>query len=146
MSETNGRQLRTVTFRSVLWGAARLCGYQPESRDLTYERATQLTEYINERVREAVEYPVDGWPDLRRIEQRYYHQGVWVPGNYGIGSIVYHVGTGAYYQAQVETETEPGVMEVDWEVTTDFSKLIPFEQLGGTRLGTVMRVWRSDPK
>ena len=136
--------LRTVTFQSVLHGVAHYCGFKPGSRDWTAERAAMITEYINERVREAWEYAV--WPDLRWIEQRYYHQGVWAAGSYAAGSIVYHAGTEAYYVAGTGTSEEPGTTAVDWTVTTTYSKLIPWEQLNATKIGNVERVLKSDPR
>jgi hypothetical protein len=136
--------LRTVTFQSVLWGVARLCGWKPESRDLTVERAAQLTEFINERVREAWEYAE--WADLRWIEQRYFHEGLWAPGSYAAGSIVYHASSAAYYTADTGTSEEPGSAAVDWTVNTSYSKHIPYEQLGQTKIGTVEAIFKSDPR
>ena len=41
--------MRTVTYQSVLWGAARLLGLDPV-RDLNLQMAARLTEYINRAV------------------------------------------------------------------------------------------------
>lgn len=136
--------LRTVTFKSVLWGAARRCGWKPETRDLTPERAAQLTEFINERVREAWEYAE--WPDLRWIEQRYYHQGLWAAGSYAVGSIVYESTSEAYYTADTGTTEQPSSTATDWTVNTTYSKHIPWTQLNQTKIGNVTGCWKSNPR
>lgn len=143
-AEQTYQALRTVSFKSVLWGVARLAGYKPDTRELSVERAEMLTEFINERVREAWEYTV--WPDLRRVEQRYYHQGLWSAGSWAAGAIVYYSPDETYYEANIGTSETPGAAATDWDVKTSYSKLIPWEQLASTKLGAVERVTYSDPR
>lgn len=59
--------MRTVTFQSVLHGAARMLGMDP-ARDLTFPQAATLTEYIQTRFDEAVGF--EFWPELMATEER----------------------------------------------------------------------------
>lgn len=61
--------MRSVTFQSVLNGAAAKLGMDP-LRDLNPARAASLTEYVNERVKEAWKF--EFWPEWTVTEQRYY--------------------------------------------------------------------------
>lgn len=56
--------MRTVTFQSVLWGAARKSGLFPELDGLDLPIAAQLTEGINDAIKLAWEY--FDWPELTR--------------------------------------------------------------------------------
>ncbi len=65
--------MRTVSFKSVLHGTARMLGMNPERLDAI--KAAQLAEYINQHVRYGHQW--DWWPEWTRVEQRFY-RAAWV--------------------------------------------------------------------
>ena len=94
--------MRTVTFKSVLHGSARLLGLNPDRLDTI--KAAQLVEYINQHVRFAWQW--DWWPEWTLLETRYY-RAAWVSGTtYGAPSAttteeIFYFPAGKYYQSLV---------------------------------------------
>lgn len=60
--------MRTVPFKNVLYEVTRAAGLQPDTGDLTPELAATLTDFINNRLREAREWA--WWPELTKTEVR----------------------------------------------------------------------------
>jgi hypothetical protein len=60
--------MRTVTFKSVLHGAAQMVGMDPTRGDFNNAVAAAMTEYVNNRIRQGWEQEV--WPEWTLIEQR----------------------------------------------------------------------------
>lgn len=91
--------MRTVTFLSVLHGAARLCGISDPANELNSARAADLTEYLNERFREAWEF--QWWSEWTILEQRRYAQKYDASITYPVQSWVWYEPTQKYYYAVV---------------------------------------------
>lgn len=88
--------MRTVTFQSVLDGAAARIGLDP-TQTIQPSTASALTEYINTRVRFAWE--AYKWPELSAIERRAFRQP-WATGkSYAANEEVYYGGN--YYRARL---------------------------------------------
>ncbi len=98
--------MRTVTFKSVLHGTARMLGMNPDRLDAI--KAAQLAEYINQHVRFGWQW--DWWPEWTRIEQRFY-RAAWVSAtSYGASTAtaaveVYHPPSKKYFQSLVAANT-----------------------------------------
>ena len=93
--------MRTVTYQSVLWGAARLLGLDPV-RDLNPQMASRLTEYINRAV--AKGWRFEQWPEWTLTQQRYFRPAYDPTVNYtgpaaGAPVEVYFIAADKYYQA-----------------------------------------------
>jgi hypothetical protein len=88
--------VRTVTFQSVLNGAARLLGLDPV-RDLNLQRAGTLAEYITTRCAEGWKF--DFWPEWTVSERRAYRDNYSSVENITATMERWYVGAGNYYQA-----------------------------------------------
>lgn len=103
--------MRTVTFQSVLWGAARLLGMDP-TRDLNAQTAARLVEYINRAV--AKGWRFDQWPEWTLTEQRFFR-----PEYDATEAVVatverYFIAADKYYQAlQASTGQLPATLQAD---------------------------------
>lgn len=92
--------MRTVTFKTVLHGSARMLGLDP-ARDLSPARAAVMAEAINLRVAEG--WKREFWPEWTVSEQRYY-RGTWnSTDTFAAPSAtaaveVYHLRSGKYFQ------------------------------------------------
>jgi len=98
--------MRTVTFKSVLHGTARMLGMNPDRLDAI--KAAQLVEYINQHVRYGWQW--DWWAEWTRVEQRSY-RAAWVSATtYGASTAttpveVYYPPAKKYYQSLVASNT-----------------------------------------
>lgn len=98
--------MRTVTFKSVLHGSARLLGMNPAR--LGDIAAAQLAEYINQYVRFGHQW--EWWPEWTLTEQRYY-RAAWASGTtYGAPTAtateeIFYFPAGKYYQSLVAANT-----------------------------------------
>jgi hypothetical protein len=105
--------MRTVTFKSVLWGAARLLGMDP-TRDLDVNVGTRLAAYINRAVAKAWRF--EQWPEWTLTEQRwfrpFYFDGLFVE----LSDELYFPPSDRYYQAlqmQPAATQAPATLQAD---------------------------------
>lgn len=99
--------MRTVTFQSVLFGIARMQGYDP-TRDLTPARMATFTEYVNQRILEAWKF--EFWPEWTVTEQRQYRPS-YTGAAVTAGTEQYFAATSSYYQAlQASTGQAPATL------------------------------------
>ena len=119
--------MRTVTFQSILDGAAARIGLDP-TQTIQPSTASAITEYINTRTRFAWE--AYKWPELSAIEKRQLRPTYDAAATYAIGAEVFH--GGQYYR-----KTAEGAVGVAPTVTatwtsaatlTDFVRNIDFDQ------------------
>jgi len=108
--------MRTVTYQSVLWGAARLLGLDP-TRDLNGQTAARLTEYINRAVSKGWRF--GQWPEWTLTEQRYFRpeydatEAVPAP-TAAAPQERYYIAADRYYQAlQASTGQLPATLQPD---------------------------------
>jgi len=145
--------MRTVTFQSVLDGAAARIGLDP-TQTIQPSTASALTEYINTRTRFAWE--AYKWPELSAIEKRQFRPTFDAAATYASGAEVFYLGN--YYR-----KTGTGGVSVlptvtaTWTVATsltDFVRSIDFDQTftaasgstAATPIGEVLHVYRQDPR
>ena len=145
--------MRSVTFQSVLDGAAARIGLDP-TQTIQPSTASALTEYINTRTRFAWE--AYKWPELSAIEKRQFRPTFDAATTYATGAEVFYLGN--YYR-----KTGTGAVGVlptvtaTWTVATsltDFVRSIDFDQTftatsgstAATPVGEVLHVYRQDPR
>jgi hypothetical protein len=145
--------MRSVTFQSVLDGAASRIGLDP-TQTIQPSTASALTEYINTRTRFAWE--AYKWPELSAIEKRQFRPTFDAAATYATGAEVFYLGN--YYR-----KTGTGAVGVlptvtaTWTVATsltDFVRSIDFDQAftatsgstAATPIGEVLHVYRQDPR
>ncbi len=118
--------MRTVPFGDVLdFVAVKLYG----RKDIQREEAAALTTFINDAVRVAWER--EFWPELMRIEERYYREEWDVATTYYETAEVYLLdsdGDPIYYRALRTTIGDsPDVSTDDWEVADDLLRYVPLD-------------------
>lgn len=145
--------MRSVTFQSVLDGAASRIGLDP-TQTIQPSTASALTEYINTRTRFAWE--AYKWPELSAIEKRQFRPTFDPAATYATGNEVFY--NGSYYR-----KTAAGAVGVLPTVTatwtaatglTDFVRNIDFDQTftatssttAATPIGEVLHIYRQDPR
>ena len=145
--------MRSVTFQSVLDGAASRIGLDP-TQTIQPSTASALTEYINTRTRFAWE--AYKWPELSAIEKRQFRPTFDAAATYASNAEVFYLGN--YYR-----KTGTGAVGVlptvtaTWTVATsltDFVRSIDFDQTftaasgstAATPIGEVLHVYRQDPR
>lgn len=145
--------MRSVTFQSVLDGAASRIGLDP-TQTIQPSTASALTEYINTRTRFAWE--AYKWPELSAIEKRQFRPTFDSAATYAVGAEVFYLGD--YYR-----KTAAGAVGVLPTVTatwtpasslTDFVRNIDFDQTftatssttAATPIGEVLHIYRQDPR
>ena len=106
--------MRTVTYQSVLWGAARLLGLDPV-RDLNLQMAARLTEYITRAV--AKGWRFEQWPDSTLTQQRYFRPVYDPAATYAASAVgapveVYFIAADRYYQA---LQPSTGQLPATWD-------------------------------
>ncbi len=133
---------RTVSFDSVLRGAANLAGVK--RKQILDDQASLLFEFILSRTLEGWEY--DWWPELMLVEKRYFREGLWAAGTFSSGAIVFFEPEEIYYENSSASDTTdtPGTGS-DWIVAEDFSQYVPTNQAGQTPLGHIKNVYPDDP-
>jgi hypothetical protein len=137
--------MRSVTFKSVLHGAAALAGMRPA--DLTTDRAATLTEYINNRVAEG--WRRDFWPEWTVVSQRQYHPSYDATKNVTAGDVRYDEASDAYYTAlQNQTPAAEGPTNAAYWAAVDetFEPVVPYEEAGLEAIDEVKRVLRRNPR
>jgi len=145
--------MRSVTFQSVLDGAAARIGLDP-TQTIQPSTASALTEYINTRTRFAWE--AYKWPELSAIEKRQFRPTFDAAATYAVGAEVFYLGQ--YYR-----KTAVGAVGVLPTVTatwtsaatlTDFVRSIDFDQTftaassttAATPIGEILYIYRQDPR
>lgn len=145
--------MRSVTFQSVLDGAAARIGLDP-TQTIQPSTASALTEYINTRTRFAWE--AYKWPELSAIEKRQFRPTFDSDATYDTGDEVFYLGS--YYRktgtgAVGVVPTDPATW-TDSTSLTDFVRSIDFDQpftatsgtTAATPIGEVLHVYRQDPR
>lgn len=135
--------MRTVTFKSVLDRALRLCGIPVA--DAQTDDVAMLTEFINVRLRLAWEAYT--WPDAQRIEQRFYRAAYDNAATYAEDDEVYYATEDAYYRA-IDATTGNLPTDTDyWEAADDdLERYVDWEQTGETAIGAVWALWSANPR
>jgi len=137
--------MRTVTYKSVLEGCAVRNGVIPSSSSYSPEYVQMLTEFINDRVREALEFTF--WPELTLSEQRAFRDDWLVTTAYVTGDEVWDPTSEEYYIAlQDNTGSTPASNPGDWGTDFTVSTLIEYEQDGKTPLGYIEGVYKDNPE
>lgn len=145
--------MRSVTFQSVLDGAAARIGLDP-TQTIQPSTASALTEYINTRTRFAWE--AYKWPELSAIEKRQFRPTFDSDATYDTGAEVFYLGS--YYRKTGAGEV--GVLPTvtaTWTAVsslTDFVRNIDFDQnftatsstTSATPIGEVLHIYRQDPR
>ena len=137
--------MRTVTFKSVLWGAARLHGLDPTTPDLDEVQAASITEYINSRIQRAWERAF--WPELMTTEERQYRAD-WAVGTAYLATQEVLGSDDKYYRAVIDnTGNDPTTDDgTNWAVPADFDKYIAYAQAGEAVIDAVQRITKANPR
>ena len=145
--------MRSVTFQSVLDGAASRIGLDP-TQTIQPSTASALTEYINTRTRFAWE--AYKWPELSAIEKRQFRPTFDAAAIYATGDEVFYfenyyrkTGAGEVGVLPTVTATWTAVSSL-----TDFVRNIDFDQnftatsstTSATPIGEVLHIYRQDPR
>jgi hypothetical protein len=145
--------MRTVTFQSILDGAAARIGLDP-TQTIQPATASALTEYINTRTRFAWE--AYKWPELSAIEKRQFRPTFEAATTYANWAEVFYLGqyyrktgTGAVGTLPTVTATWTSAATL-----TDFVRSIDFDQAftatssttAATPIGEVLHIYRQDPR
>ncbi|MFY8268838.1 MAG: hypothetical protein ACOVLK_05505, partial [Terrimicrobiaceae bacterium] len=119
--------MRTVTFQSVLDGAAARIGLDP-TQTIQPSTASALTEYINTRTRFAWE--AYKWPELSAIEKRQFRPTYEAAVAYAVGAEVFYLGK-YYRKITVGLAGVLPTVTATWTsaaTLTDFVRSIDFDQ------------------
>jgi hypothetical protein len=140
--------IRTVTFKSVLYGAARRHGLDPARADLTQEQADSITEYINAWLEQ---FWFHGWwPEWTYTEERQYRADWSENLTYIEGDEVYLESTDTYYRALAADKNSyknPAVETSYWEVASDLDKYVARDQAWETNeIGMAVAAWKNNPR
>jgi hypothetical protein len=139
-----GVEVRSVTFKSVLWGVALRAGLDP-SLNLQVNQAQALVEYINSRLREGWEW--NDWPELCRIEERAFAYDYDPVVSYVAGDVVWSPVEREYYIC-VQAGTGQAVTDLNfWEPTMieESERKVEHRQPGRTVIGTMFNIYSVNP-
>lgn len=137
--------MRTVTFRSVLHGTARMAGLDPATGELSPETAARLGEFISSRLREAWEF--DFFAETMLLEQRAFRDEWDAAATYAVGKEVYYAVDGLYYECLVENAGEiPATATSFWALVETLDPYIEYAQPGKTPIGHVACVSVRNPR
>jgi len=135
--------MRTVTFKSVLYGVARKMGLEPEV-NFQSNQAAAFTQYINERIRESVESY--DWPEFIKIEERAYRNAYSASTTYAVGAEVYYATTAKYYTCILISLNHAPTDTTYWTELTSFVPYVALQQTGKTIIGECMACYERDPR
>lgn len=136
--------MRTVTFRSVLWGIAYRLSLDP-GKNLPADVARALTEYVNTRVRKA--WNLFAWPAWTWTEERRYRADYDAATAYAEGEEVYYPTDGNYYRATQATTGNAPTNATYWEEATDLDRYVALDQdWQAHEIGEVLGVYADDPR
>ncbi|MDB4312097.1 hypothetical protein N9937_01575 [bacterium] len=138
--------MRTVTFLSVLHGAAHELGLDPTTGDFSTTLAARLAGHCNLRLPEVWEDAF--WPELMLTEERAYRDAWAIGDTYGLGDQVYYEDASAYYTSLQDANTgnQPDTATTFWEEVEEFDRYILLDQTGKTPLGEVKQISTKNPK
>lgn len=134
--------MRSVSFKSVLRGIAARVGDRLE--EILDDDAIIWFEYIDDRLRQSWEEFM--FPEFVITEKRYYREGFWSAGTYNAGAIVFYEPENRYYlnDSGAATVDEP-TLGVAWVEIDEFSRYIPWEQPGKTKIDRPRACYDEDP-
>lgn len=113
----------SVKFKSVVSAVLKRDGLD----DTQFELATDLVEFINDRLRKAWSH--EFWPQTMRIEKKHYHQIYCAGLTYNVGDVLWD--SSDYFICNTETQND--TTTADWtkiEGDIAFDKVIPYWQNG----------------
>lgn len=141
---------RTLSFQRLLQRASRMCGLDPAR--LAPELAEAFAEWIESRLRKVIKtFP---WPELCPTEERPLRDAWSVGTSYTIGDQVAYQdpdeGTWTYWEADgfPGAGLVPGSDDAEgiWISSTDYPRLISYEQADAERIFDVLEVFTKDPE
>jgi len=135
--------LRTVTFKSVLYGVAFRLSLDP-AKNLPANIATALCEYINSRVLKS--WGMYPWPEWTHTDERHFAPDFGADTDYAAGAVVWDDATGKYYRAVNAITGGTLTNPAEWEETTAPVTYILLDQAGKRGIGTVEGVYADDPE
>jgi len=129
--------MKTVTFKSIVYGALGRLGQQPELSAPSAATIAQQAQYIQTRIREAWEFAF--WPELMEIEQRAYRDAYAAGTTYALDAEVYNAADEKYYISlqAANTGNDPATETAWWEEQTDLDRYVAYAQTGQTEIGSV---------
>lgn len=134
--------LRTVPWKTVYERAVNLCGLVPAQ--VTVQDFAYLQEAIDQRSQYAWEY--FWWPELMRVQERFYRDAFDPLAVYAAGAEVYWTNTDSYYRRlSAGTGIDPSD-PLTWELLTELDAYVALEQPGKDAIGEVRRVTRRNPR
>ncbi|HEV8383757.1 MAG TPA: hypothetical protein VGQ11_02715 [Candidatus Acidoferrales bacterium] len=141
---------RTLSFKRALHKSARLCGLDPDR--LEKKLAESFAEWIESRLNKLIKkFP---WPELCPTEERPLRDA-WSAGtSYTIGDQVAYqdpdTGDWTYWQADgfPGAGLVPGSDDAEgiWASSSDYPRLISYEQADAEKIYDVLGVWRENPE
>src|SRR5258705_9308429 len=134
--------MRTVSFKSVLDGAATRLGLRP-SENLLTTQAEALVEYIDDRLEEA--WACAPWPEWTLSQERQYRADYSALTAYAAGAEVLY--QNAYYRAKAPTTANLPTNTTFWDPASDLNMYVARTQSWATlELGMVWGVYSQDPR
>tara|TARA_B100001094_G_scaffold60571_1_gene56108 strand:- start:20791 stop:21630 length:840 start_codon:yes stop_codon:yes gene_type:complete len=134
--------MRTLSFRHVLRGILAKDGVPAEYID-TY--GAGLGPLISDRVREAWEH--DYWPELTRIDQRWYRADYAGGTAYATGDFVYDPTGDKYYKAVAGSTGQALSNTTYWTPEfTGFDRYVALVQAGKTTIGSPLAIYSKNPR
>lgn len=135
--------MRRIAFKKVLDGVATRLAVEPGL--VQTNQAAALAAYIQDRLQAVWE--LYNWPFTRATEARVFYPR-WDDVDAAelvMGDIVFH--EGAYWTALVNASAqEPMEGANEWEVATNYERVISFDQPGQTPISEVLGVSNDDPE
>lgn len=136
--------MRTVTFKSVLFGVAMRLSLDP-TKNLPADVARALCEYINTRVRKG--WNMFAWPNWTFTEERQFRASYDNAAAYVIGDEVYYADENKYY---IATAAGTGNLPTDtnfWAEATELDRYVAAVQdWEEHELGDVVSFYKEDPR
>lgn len=134
--------LRTVPWKTVYERAVNLCGLVPAQ--VTVQDFAYLQEAIDQRTQSAWEH--HWWPELMRVQERFYRDAFDAGTTYATGAEVYWPDTDSYYRRLSAGNTVPPSDPLTWELLAELDAYILLEQAGRDAIGEVRQVTRRNPR
>lgn len=136
--------MRTVTFKSVLEGAATRLGLEP-ARNLERNQAAALAEYIQDKLERAWE--LAPWPEWTHAEERQYRADYDNVVAYVVGDEVYYETEEKYYICILNSTGNLPTNATFWSEATDLDMYVARDQAWETNeMGMIWGVYQDDPR